>query len=78
MGHPRGHRLIGKLEKFNVRLICAATGPLPAMAEDGRFDAALYHQLSGLTIRVPSLTDHAEDIPDTAMTMFPGTYHLWK
>ena len=62
-------QLIGKLEKFNVRLICAATGPLPAMAEDGRFDAGLYHQLSGLTIRVPALTDHAEDIPDIAMTM---------
>ena len=62
-------QLIAKLEKFNVRLICAATGPLPAMAEDGRFDAGLYHQLSGLTIRVPALTDHAEDIPDIAMTM---------
>ena len=62
-------QLIGKLEKFNVRLICAATGPLPAMAEDGRFEANLYHQLSGLTIRLPSLSDHAEDIPDIAMTM---------
>jgi DNA-binding NtrC family response regulator len=40
-------QLLGKLEKFNVRLICAATGPLPAMAEDGRFDSALYHQLAG-------------------------------
>jgi DNA-binding NtrC family response regulator len=62
-------QLLGKLEKFNVRLVCAATGPLPAMVEDGRFDANLYHQLSGLTIRVPSLGDHAEDIPDIAATM---------
>ncbi len=62
-------QLIGKLEKFNVRLVCAATGPLAAMAEDGRFDANLYHQLSGLTIRVPSLADHPEDIPDIATTM---------
>ena len=62
-------QLMAKLEKFNVRLICAATGPLPAMAEDGRFDPALYHQLSGLTIRVPALADHAEDIPDIAATM---------
>src|SRR5258708_4915511 len=58
-----------KIEKLNVRLICAATGPLPAMVEDGRFDANLYHQLSGLTIRVPALSDHAEDIPDIAATM---------
>ena len=52
-----------------MRLVCAATGPLPAMVEDGRFDAALYHQLSGLTIRVPALADHAEDIPDIAATL---------
>ena len=62
-------QLLGKLEKFNVRLICAATGPLPAMVEDGRLDPGLYHQLAGLTIRVPSLTDHAEDIPDIAATL---------
>jgi len=62
-------QVLGKLEKFNVRLICAATGPLAAMAEDGRFDANLYNQLSGLTIRLPSLADHPEDIPDIAMTM---------
>jgi two-component system nitrogen regulation response regulator NtrX len=62
-------QVLGKLEKFNVRLICAATGPIAAMAEDGRFDANLYNQLSGLTIRLPALADHPEDIPDIAMTM---------
>ncbi|HEY2628389.1 MAG TPA: sigma-54 dependent transcriptional regulator [Usitatibacter sp.] len=62
-------QLLAKLEKFNVRLVCAGTGPMPTMAEDGRFDAALYHQLSGLTIRVPSIADHPEDVPDIAATM---------
>ena len=62
-------QILGKLEKMNVRLVCGATGPLPAMAEDGRFDPALYHQLSGLTIRVPSLADHPEDIPEIAATL---------
>ncbi len=62
-------QVLAKLDKFNVRLICAATGPLAAMADDGRFDANLYNQLSGLTIRLPALADHAEDIPDIAMTM---------
>jgi two-component system nitrogen regulation response regulator NtrX len=61
-------QVLGKLEKLNVRLVCGATGPLPAMVDDGRFDAALYHQLAGLTIRVPSLADHAEDIPEIAGT----------
>jgi len=62
-------QLLAKLEKFNVRLICAATETLSEMAEDGRFEPALYHQLSGLTIRVPALADHPEDIPDIAATL---------
>ncbi|HZZ92575.1 MAG TPA: sigma-54 dependent transcriptional regulator [Usitatibacter sp.] len=62
-------QLLAKVDKFNVRLVCASTEALPAMVEDGRFDAALYNQLSGLTIRVPSIADHPEDIPDIAGTM---------
>ncbi len=62
-------QLLGKLDKFNVRLICAASEPLAAMAEDGRFEANLYNQLAGLTIRVPSISDHAEDVPDIATTL---------
>jgi DNA-binding NtrC family response regulator len=62
-------QLLGKVDKFNVRLVCATTEALPAMVEDGRFDAALYNQLSGLTIRVPSIADHPEDIPDIVGTM---------
>jgi two-component system, NtrC family, nitrogen regulation response regulator NtrX len=62
-------QILGKLEKLNVRLICAATGPLPALVEEGQFDANLYNHIAGLTIRVPSIADHAEDIPDIAMTL---------
>ena len=62
--------MLAKVDKFNVRLVCATTEALPTMVEDGgRFDAALYNQLSGLTIRVPSIADHPEDIPDIAGTM---------
>jgi DNA-binding NtrC family response regulator len=69
-GEQKGlSQLFGKLEKFNVRLICAAAGPLPQLVEDGQFDAGLYNQVAGLTIRVPSIADHAEDIPDIAATM---------
>jgi DNA-binding NtrC family response regulator len=62
-------QLVAKLEKFNVRLVCAATAPVPALVDDGHFDAALYNQIAGLTIRVPSLADHPEDIPDIAATL---------
>jgi len=62
-------QLVTKLEKFNVRLICSATQPLVPLVEQDRFDGQLFSQLSGLTLRVPSLREHAEDIPDIANTL---------
>ncbi|HEX5629141.1 MAG TPA: helix-turn-helix domain-containing protein, partial [Usitatibacteraceae bacterium] len=62
-------QLAAKLDKFNVRLVCAASGPLAGMVDDGNFDATLYHQLSGLTIRVPSIAEHPEDVPDLATNL---------
>ncbi len=62
-------QLVAKLEKFNARLVCSSAEPLAAMVADGRFDADLFHQVSGLTIRVPSLGEHPEDIPDLASQM---------
>jgi DNA-binding NtrC family response regulator len=62
-------QLITKLEKFNVRLVAASSGALMPMVEAGDFDANLHAQLSGVTLRIPSLREHAEDIPDLANTM---------
>jgi len=62
-------QLLTKLEKFNVRLVCAASQPLVPMVELDHFDGTLYSQISGLTLRVPPLREHAEDIPDLANTM---------
>lgn len=62
-------QLIGKLEKFNVRLVCAASNALIPLVEQERFDPQLFGQLSGLTLRVPALRDHPEDIPDIASTI---------
>ncbi len=62
-------QLVAKLEKFNARLVCSTSDPIAAFAADGRFDPDLFHQISGLTIRVPSLGEHAEDIPDLASQM---------
>jgi two-component system, NtrC family, nitrogen regulation response regulator NtrX len=62
-------QVVAKLDKFNARLVCGASGALADMVEDGRFDATLYHQLAGLTIRVPSLADHPEDIPEIATAL---------
>lgn len=62
-------QVVSKLEKFNTRLVCAASGPMSRLVQDGSFDAALFHQLSGLTIRVPSLSEHPEDVPELAASL---------
>ena len=62
-------QLITKLEKFNVRLVCSASQPLVPMVEQDHFEGSLYSQISGLTLRVPPLREHAEDIPDLANTI---------
>jgi DNA-binding NtrC family response regulator len=62
-------QVVTKLEKFNVRLITTAQTPMAALLESGEFDHALYHQLSAVVLRVPSLAEHAEDIPDIANTL---------
>lgn len=58
--------LLSKLEKFNVRLICATTKGLPSLVEKGVFDAGLFRSLSVLTLPIPALRTHREDIPDLA------------
>ncbi|MDA8092868.1 MAG: sigma-54 dependent transcriptional regulator [Betaproteobacteria bacterium] len=54
---------LGKLDRFNVRLVAATSRSLPALVDSGSFDEALFQALSGLTIKLPSLRDHREDVP---------------
>jgi DNA-binding NtrC family response regulator len=61
--------LVSKLGKYNVRLVCATSKPLPELVGQGLFDASLYQALSALTLSVPSLREHREDIPDLARLM---------
>jgi two-component system, NtrC family, nitrogen regulation response regulator NtrX len=62
-------QLLAKLEKFNVRLVAATAQPMLPLIESGDFDSALLAQLSGVTLRIPSLREHPEDIPDLANTI---------
>ncbi len=59
-------QLVAKLDKFNVRLVTSSTQSLSALTQRGEFDANLFQALSTLMLRVPSLRDRAEDIPDIA------------
>ncbi|MBA2352889.1 MAG: sigma-54 dependent transcriptional regulator [Pseudomonadota bacterium] len=58
--------LVAKLDKYNVRLICAVSKSLPDQLAEGAFDSRLFTAISGLTISVPNLSQHCEDIPDLA------------
>lgn len=58
--------LLSKLEKYNVRLVCATTLPLAELTAQGSYNPRLYEILSSLCISVPSLRMHREDIPELA------------
>ena len=62
-------QLITKLEKFNVRLVTTTSQSMLPLIESGEFDAQLMTQLSGITLRIPSLREHPEDIPDLVSTI---------
>ena len=58
--------IAGKLEKYNTRLICATSRSLPELVAQGGFDSKLYGVISAVSVNVPSLRQHREDIPDLA------------
>lgn len=51
---------------IDVRIIAATNRDLQFMAESGTFREDLYYRISVLTLRIPSLSDRKEDIPDLA------------
>jgi len=59
-------KLLSKLDKYNVRLVCASSLPLAQLTAQGEFEPKLYEILSGLCINVPALKEHKEDIPELA------------
>jgi len=68
--------ILSKVDKYNVRLICATTQPLAELAAHGNYITKLYESLSSLSIGVPSLRAHREDIPELAdqiLTRFSET-----
>ena len=64
--------IVGKLEKYNTRLICGAARALPELVAQGVFDARLYSAIATVTVHVPSLREHREDIPDLANLFLLG------
>ncbi len=61
--------LQAKAEKYDVKVVCATTHALNQLAAENQFDESLLQALSVATLRIPSLQDHPEDIPDLARAM---------
>ncbi len=51
-----------KVEKTNVRIVCATNVNLPEAVGAGRFREDLYYRLSTVPIKVPALRNRGEDI----------------
>ena len=58
-----------KLERYNVRLVSGASREFAELVAHGAFDNRLYSVLAATAIRVPSLREHREDVPDIANLM---------
>ena len=56
----------GKLGEYNTRLIGVTARSLPELVAQEVFDERLYAILAAVTLRVPSLREHREDVPDLA------------
>lgn len=61
--------LITKAEKYNVRVICGTSHNLQKLQAEGLFDHNLLQILSAVSLRVPALEEHKEDIPDLVITL---------
>ena len=51
-----------KVEKTNVRIVCATNVNLPEAISNGRFREDLYYRLSTVPIKVPPLRKRGEDV----------------
>ena len=58
--------MLGKADKFDVRVICASQLSLQKLAEPGVLELQLLQMLSHGSLKIPSLNDHKEDVPDLA------------
>jgi Response regulator containing CheY-like receiver, AAA-type ATPase, and DNA-binding domains len=59
---------MSKLSRYHLRLICGSAQPLGELIRNGHLAAAFLAQMGGVSLAVPALREHAEDIPEIALT----------
>jgi two-component system, NtrC family, nitrogen regulation response regulator NtrX len=68
--------VLPKLEKQRVRLVCASSKPLSVLA--GQLEPELLNYISQLSIAIPSLSEHREDIPLLAEKLLADAISVHK
>lgn len=72
-------RLGDNTERYSRVLLVAATNRnLPTEIAAGRFREDLYHRLAELSVRLPSLNERREDIPDLAVHFLGKLYRTYR
>jgi DNA-binding NtrC family response regulator len=61
--------LLPALERAHVRLLTSTVRSLARMVNEGSFEPKLYSAIGQVQVRVPSLREHADDIPELARLM---------
>jgi DNA-binding NtrC family response regulator len=61
--------LLQKYDKYDVRVVCSTSRDLHKLVLAHQFDDALLQAVSALTVRIPALDDHKEDIPELARAL---------
>ncbi|MDP3087943.1 MAG: response regulator [Methylotenera sp.] len=61
--------LMAKADKYHVRVVCGTSENLPRLQAEGLFDHNLFQALSAVSLRVPALDEHKEDIPDLVIAI---------
>jgi len=61
--------LMAKADKYHVRIVCGTSENLPRLQAEGLFDHNLLQALSAVSLSVPELDEHKEDIPDLVIAI---------
>lgn len=72
-------RLGENTDRYSRVLLVAATNKdIPSEIKAGRFREDLYHRLAELSIRLPSLNERCEDVPDLAIHFLGKLYRTYR
>jgi len=61
--------MIAKAEKYATRVVCGTVYGIPQLIENALLEQGLLQTLASAALKVPSLNEHLEDVPDLVTAM---------